>query len=255
MIRAPLVALTLAIATPALAQELDPTTLVKAPGRLSVSEELRVGYTVTQTARMAGMEQVNFYAVVGEDEETFQIEYVGPGFGALAATLPQLKGALMGLVVRKADGVVLEAFLGKPGEEPRPIEVLESAPRAETPEGEEAEVEIALGRFPCMKIQVGETTNYVGKDGELEGVLLKVEGATTYELSALPEAGETSLGDEVLTTRTLTYSNGQTFVVTDDPVVKAFFPSGIGGMLEMRTPDLTVKVTKRGSDATPRLSW
>ena len=118
----------LALAGSVTAQEIDAAALVTAPGTVSVAADAKVGYAITQTFRGGGIEQRSHFAVVGEDAETFRVEHGGPGIDALAATLPELQGARMALVVRKSDGRVLEAWLGKPGEALRAIAIGPAAP-------------------------------------------------------------------------------------------------------------------------------
>lgn len=247
----------LALAGSVTAQEIDAAALVTAPGTVSVAADAKVGYAVTQTFRGGGIEQRSHFAVVGEDAETFRVEHGGPGIDALAATLPELQGARMALVVRKSDGRVLEAWLGKPGEALRAIAIGPAAPPRTPPPAEEGELKLPWDTVPASIHKGPQGTQWIGREGELEGVLLKrtQAGGGGYELTAPPQAGEQQLGGETLATRTLTYSNGQVLVLADDPVVEAFFPTGVGGMLAMRTPQVAVEVSARSTQAQPTLRW
>ena len=249
--------LTLVLLAPAAAQEIDVTTLVTAPGHVKLGPGAKVGYSVTQTFTGSGIEQRNAYAIVGEDADTFWVEHTGPRITALATTLPELEGAWMGLVVRKADGVVVEAWLGQPGQPLRSIGVAEAHPAPEPPPAKEGSIELPFGRVTVMIQRGPKGTEWIGLEGDLEGVLVKRAGpdGEGYELTAPPVEGERKLGEETLATRTLTYSNGQEIVLTDDPVIDAFFPTGAGGMLSLRAGGIEIAVSARGTDAQPQLDW
>jgi hypothetical protein len=238
---------------------MDPTQFVKAPGMVPVAGNAAVGWTITQDATAGGQTSQTYYAVVGDAGDSWQVEHTNAGLTAMAASMPELKDMVIGLTVKKEDGTVTKAVLGKPGEAGKDIEIMAAtATTAEAPQGVDEDVTIGLGSFPAKKFANEYMTSWVGNGGELDGVTLKVAPAQgdAYELSEMPSTETVDAGGTSVETTKYTYSDGSSQWHTTNEIVAAFFPAGEGkGMFKMESASFSNAVTVVGTDAKPQLKW
>lgn len=254
-------ALVLALTASAAAQDtpeppkIDFLQYVQAPGKLNIGKEAKVGYAVETLTKAGGQEYRVAIAIVGETDKAWKIET-----NQVLAYLPQLKGIVLALEVRKSDGRVLKALAGKPGAELREVKIGKSYKSPETPEGKEVELTLktkASGPHKAKLVEVEGFKSYVGVEGELAGVLLKFEAdAGGFELTAMPASKTLALGEKKLAVKVLSFSNDSEFTVTKDPVVAALQPyTENQGLAAMKAGGTEIEVTKIASDAKPTLSW
>lgn len=242
----------------------DPTTFVQAPGRVTVCPDAKVGWMAEKTIEQSGQKLVESYAIVADAGDSWKIESQSPTVSAMAAQFPELQGQLMGLTVRKADGVVTRAVLGKPGEAGKEIQVAVApdAQPASAPEGTPDRVTIGIGTFDAMKFTSGETTTWSGTSGETAGVLLKSQGGNQdYELTALPKKDTKDVGGVSVETTELAYSNGMKMWLTNNEIITCIFGGGASaegkrtGMFRQESGGSTIAVTALKTDAAPQLKW
>lgn len=228
----------------------DLSALVRAPGRLPLGEGVEVGYRIEVETQAAGFSRRHFLAVVGESGGRWQIE-TNEGLEAYGA---QAADSILGLIVRK-DGVVESALLGAPGQAGVKVQILAGG-QAPAPRTEQVEVEVPAGTFPALlsTLEVGAQVyrTWTGSEGELEGVLLKFEGpsGSSKALEAEPVAESADLGEGV-ELRRCTYTNGDAFSYSSDPVIRAL----AGGLARMKSGGVSRAVTKIGSKAEAKLRW
>lgn len=240
----------------------DPTTMVKAPGKIYTPiVDGKVGYMVVFENEAAGNKSSQQYAIVNETDDAWWIEYSGPEITALAASFPDLKGQLMGLVVNKSDLKVTKAYLGKPGEKPKEIKInpapdMPAAPKP--PEGKAEKVKIGLGEFASMKYEGEGYKSWSGTEGDTKGVLLKSETAAgAYELKELPSKEDVDVGGTKVAVVKVKWTNDSETWYTADPVVKCFttVPGVEWGMLATVTKASKRSITAMKTDAKPELKW
>jgi hypothetical protein len=234
---------------------LDPYTFVKAPPTVPVSDEMAIGWNATQSTEASGQKSERSFAVVGEEGDSWRIEYVGPEVTAMAASFPDLQGTVMGMVVNKDDGRVTAAVLGKPGEAGRTIEInpYTEPVEYEAPTPVSDSCTIGLGTFDALRTDTDYGKSWVGDGGELDGVLLKYEGqdaAANYELAEMPENGFTEL-DETCEWVHYVYSNGSESWTTEHPIVGAWFYKSF----KSTAATYTAEVTALGTSCEPQLVW
>lgn len=244
----------------------DATTMVTAPGKVDIGKGAKVGFMLKDEMTAGGQTMGSMTAIVADGGDVWHVEHVNAGLAAMANSMPDLKGMIMGLVVNKADGKVTKAMLGKPGEKGKEIKIgdVYDTPMQKGPEGTADTCKIKLGSFPAMKVvqKAGDSTitSWAGTEGELEGVLLKsTGGGGDYELAEMPSTENVTAGDSVEVTK-LKYSNGMEWWLTNDAVVTAFKPwaaeKGPGtGMFAMKTKDSTQEVKEVSSKAAAQLKW
>lgn len=238
------------------APQADPLTYLAAPGKVLLPGSPRVGWRVTQTSRAGQQALVTRWAIVGETADAWRVEHVSPSLQALAGS-EELRGAVMGLLVRKQDGMVTRAVVGKAGEAGRSIRISEAdqGQPEEAPVVSEESLGVKGGTFRARKEahpQQG-TATWVGLEGALREVVLKVEGPAPYELAQAPEAVEVA-GRKLLRVR---YTNGMGLDLSEDPIVAAFFPAGGPGrgLWAMRGEGFELAISETGTDAAPTLKW
>lgn len=232
----------------------DPLAWLAAPGRVPIAGSPRVGWRVVQTSRAGPQQLVTSWAIVGETADAWRVEHVSPVLQSLAASDPALDKAIMGLVVRKSDGVVLEAVVGAPGQAGRQIRIREpEAPPAPAAETSEEQLTVPGGTFRARKQAVAHTTTWTGLEGAVREVVLKVEGPAPYELARPPERLELG-GRELLR---ISWSNKSSQDLVEDPVVAGFFPAGGPGrgLWALRGEGFEIAISEVGTNATPRLKW
>lgn len=242
---------------------IDPTTFVQALGRVSVCADAKVGWMAQRTTDANGQKSVESYAIVGEAGDSWLVESESPTIGALAAQFPELKGSIMGLTVRKADGVVTKAVLGKPGEAGKEIKIMPVGDTSTAaPEGTPDRVTIGIGTFDATKVTSGDVSTWTGTSGEVEGVLLKLQGSgQDYELSALPAKETKDVGGVSVETTALAYSNGLKIWTTDNEIIACIFggaSSSSGkrvGTFRTESGGTVTEITRLATDAAPQLKW
>lgn len=244
---------------------IDPTQFVQAQSPVGwAAGKAKTGWSATQKMDSSGQVMNTSWAVVGESGDSWLVEHQNPAMAAMA------KGYIMGLTVRKEDGKVTKAVLGKPGEEGKPIKINENPPveGQKGPEPTNEDVKIKLGTFPAKKYvnkfagadgKEQTHTTWMGNGGELNNVLLKAEGpGGNYELSEMPEESQVKVGDSSLSVTKYAYSNGLVqWVATGSPVLAVFFPYGEDGksMFKMSTQGMTMEITEVSEAAKPQLKW
>jgi hypothetical protein len=243
---------------------MDPFQFVKAPGRIDIGPDVKVGQMVQRTSNF-GTPSVESYAVVGEDGDAWRIEAQSATIAAMEASFPELKGAIMGLTVKKSDGTVTKAVAGKPGEAGKPIEIMAAqAPAPATqPAGTPENVKIGIGAFDAKKYVQSGVTSWVGTAGDTNGVLIKMDGGTTetrYELAEAPKMQEVDVGGHKVKTRYTAYTNGTKIWSTEDPIICGLFgaTSTDGkryGTYKMEMPSGKIEITAIKTDAAPQLKW
>lgn len=210
----------------------DYTRFIQAPGLVPVSPMLKRGWAVRQRIEAAGQVTENYYAVVGEEDGFWRIEYQGPGLLGMAASFPELKSMLMGLVVNKENGKVMRAVLGQPGEDVTDIKValMPDIPPTDLPEPVDEKLTIALGTFSSKKYVTPYGTSWSGADGDLEDVLLKSETqGQLFELASMPAWGKTTVDGIELPLSVRKYTNGMEYHIAENEIVAAFYPMGKAG--------------------------
>lgn len=244
--------------------QVDATQYVQAPGRLMVAPDAKIGWMAERTTQASGQTLVESYAIVGEAGDSWLIESKSPTIDAMAGSFPDLKGSLMGLTVRKSDGVVTKAVIGKPGEAGKEIKISPAGDVATTaaPAGTPDRVTIKLGTFDAMKNETSGITTWVGTSGETKGVLLKSAGnGQDYELAELPTTETKDVGGVSVSVTGLSYTNGMKLWMTDNQVIAGLFGGGAGadgkrtGMYRMESGGTTTEVTSVKTDAAPQLKW
>lgn len=242
----------------------DATQFVQAPGRLTISPDAKVGWMAERTTQASGTTLVESYAIVGEAGDSWKVESKSPTIDAMAGSFPDLKGSLMGLVVRKADGVVTKAVIGKPGEAGKEIKISPAgdAPATTAPAGTPDRVTINLGTFDAMKNETSGITTWVGTSGETKNVLLKSAGnGQDYELEALPKTESKDVGGVSVNVVGTSYTNGMKQWMTDNEIIAGVFGMGAGeggkrtAMYRFESGGTTQEVTSVKTDAAPQLKW
>ncbi|MCO5169162.1 MAG: hypothetical protein M9894_22695 [Planctomycetes bacterium] len=242
----------------------DATQFVQAPGRVPVASEARVGWMAERTTQASGQTLVESYALVGESGDAWLVESKSPTIDAMAASFPDLKGALLGLTVRKSDGVVTKAVMGKPGEDVKEIKIAPAGDAVVAPkdEGTADRVSIGLGTFDAMKHTHGEISTWVGSAGETEGVLLKSQGGgQDYELAEMPTKETKDVGGVSVSVTGLSFTNGMKLWMTDNEIIAALLGAGADakgkrvGVYRTESGGNVTEVTGLGTEAKPQLKW
>ena len=233
------------------AAAVDPSTYTTANGPVMgiPSEGIKVGMKVTVETKAGGQTTTYTAAIVGEEGDNWLIES-----GQLVAS--SNKDYLVGMVVSKKDGMIQSAVCGKKGETPKTIKHQNMKPAAATG-GKAAtpavvDCKIALGTFKAYMSDAGGTKVWTGSEGDMQGVLLKMESAQGgKELKAKPEMVELDLGGTKVKAKKLVWDNGDVQTTTDNATVKLLNY----GMVENTNQYSSSKVTAVASDAAPELKW
>lgn len=232
------------------AAAVDPATFTTAYGPVQglPNEDAKVGMSVTVETKAGGQTTTYSAAIVGEDGDNWLIES-----GQLVANY---KDYLVGMTVSKKDGMIQSAVLGKKGEAPKKIKHQNTKPAAAQGGGGEApatvDCKISIGTFKAYMNEAGGTKTWVGAEGDMQGVLLKMESAQGgKELKAKPETVTLDLGGTSVEARKLAWDNGDVQITTDHAAVKVLNY----GMVENTTKHSSSKVTTVGMDAKPELKW
>lgn len=256
--------------SPAAAQEpMDLSKLVSAPGHFFLGDEVKLGYRLERETEVAGTTSREFIAVVGETEETWEVES-NQGLSGFAR-LPAGKGIVLALVVDKKTLAVRSARLGKPGEALKKVRVLEGSQgpkdvKAKKPDREET-LELESGNSVAVEVYVTKVgdqsfTSKVGKKGTpYEGVLFSNVGAPgsgSFVLSGDPSETKLELEDKdaegkarTLDTITVSFTNGYAYTYSQDPVARAFYSQ----VVKIASKSFSAKVVSLRTDAKKTLNW
>jgi hypothetical protein len=229
---------------------------VQAPGLVLVAPDARVGWAVEQATEAGGSKVVRRWAVVGETADSLHVEVRGHGCHAY---VPGLEEMVLGLTMRRADGSVQHAVVGRPGTKGWEVRVGE-ATRPKVEEARGPTVQLAIGVFDAERVQDGRAVRWVGTVGSTKGLLLRYEGERTYELVEMPREEVLDIGGVAVTSRFAAYTNGQREWRTEDPVVAgvvgAIDDDGVRrAILRQETPFAVITTTKVQTDATAELRW
>ena len=235
---------------------MDPTAFVKANSPVMLGEGADAGMMIARMQDASGQTAKLHMAIVADGGDVWHVETVNEGLAAMSASMPDLKGMIVGMVVNKEDGKVTKAMLGKPGEAGKEIEIIHNDPvSAEAPDGVAEDVTIGLGTFPAMKYANEGGTSWVGNGGDLDGVSLKLEvaggGAGSYELSEMPSTETLDIGGTSVKATKFAYSNGNVTWTTENAVITALN----GGLAKMTSANYSVEVTEVSTSAEPQLKW
>lgn len=246
---------------------IDPTQFVEAPARLPLCADARVGWLVERTTRAGGTTLVESHAIVGDQGDAWLVESRTLAAEAMSASYPELRGLLLGMTVRKSDGTVTKAVLGKAGDAGKPVKIGAGAQGHEAPpEPAPDRVSIgALGTHEALKTTsktaTGEATTWVGTAGDYRGVLLKSQGPNAdYELTAAPTREAKDVGGVSVPTLAVTYSNGMKMWFTTHEVVACVtgVPGPDGRRMALFRTEMSgsvTEVTAIRTDAAPQLKW
>lgn len=229
---------------------------VQAPGLVLVAPDAKVGWAVEQVTEASGSKVARRWAVVGETADTLHVEVRGHGCHAY---VPGLEELVLGLTVRRADGAVRRAVVGRPGTPGWEVRVAEAVrPAVERARG--PTVQLAIGTFDADRVQDGQVVRWVGVVGSTRGLLLRYEGERTYELVEMPREEVLDVAGVAVKARFAAYTNGQREWSTDDPVVAgvvgAIDDSGARrAILRQETPFAVISTTKVQTDAQAELTW
>lgn len=233
------------------AADQDMTAAIKAPGQLILAEGVEIGFRVEIETRVAGHVMKHFLAVVGEEGDQWRVEST-EGLSVYGA-----KDSIMGLLVEKESGKVTRAVLGKAGEAGKELQIAPmTAAGPGGAAGEEVDVETPAGTFPALltTTMAGDKAykSWVGREGDLEGVLLKFEGpgGKGKALKTEPETQSLDLG-ETVEARRCTYDNGDEVWHSSDEIVKAL----AFGTVRYKAGGVVREVKAISSQAKPQLTW
>jgi hypothetical protein len=253
---------------------IDPLQFVMAPSHFPLGEGVKVGMRVdTSTQTGGGAYTMSYFvAVVGDTKDAWMVE-TNQQIAGLVASFPQLKGVRLGLMVRKKDGKVLKAVVGKAGEEPKAAKSLPNAsvisPSATSKPASTEEFALPSGKKVQANVTKGAGyTTWVGSKGTpLEGVVFKVSGThLSYALKQDPseeklvvehtDAKDGKLKRAKIPAWKMVYDNGQVTWTSSDPVVRAL---SYGQLLSEKTDGkklvYRVRITRVETKAKPSLLW
>lgn len=238
----------------------DVSAMIEAQPSLALGAGAQVGWRATQQLRAAGQTLVNSYAIVGQTADCWQVERVDFFLSGLAGS-PEAAGMIIGLTVRKEDGVVTAAVVGRAGEAGKPVKVGQ-APHAPQSAVSDEDAKLKIGTYPARKHVTedaqGTTTSWVGHGGDLNGVLLKTEGAGgEYELAREPSDTQLKVGGTAISVTEYAYTNGRTdWIAANEPILAVLSPAGDGrAVVKSVTGDTTTEFVELGRDARPQLKW
>lgn len=227
---------------------MDLSTMVQAYGPKMIGKDAAVGMKVTVESKAGGQTNAWTIAIVGEEGDNWMIE-------SSQETMAYGKDSLVGMVVQKKDGKILSAVVGKKGEAGKKIKVTNTMPGKATGTAKEPKVvdcKIALGTFPSYLSEAGGSKTWMGTEGDMKGVILKMESAQGgKELKEKPSMVDVDLGGTKVKARKLVWDNGDVMMTTEDPTVMTLN----GGMVKMSGKQFSTSVTAVASDAEPELKW
>lgn len=167
------------------------------------------------------------------------------------------KDTLLAVFVDKETGRTLKAFVGTRG---KPAKEKEVPPYEEPPhqelEGTDVEITVEAGTFPAKLYEVQGTKSWSGREGDAEGVMLKMEhSAGGDELKQLEAGASYSAGGTDFGCKHLVYTSGnEMWVAPKDgaPPLNQLYLRMLN-----KTPQMTsdVKLVGTGTDATPEMEY
>lgn len=244
---------------------MDPLTFVNAPGNVWLGPDAKVGMMGEQSTEAGGTTSVMSYAIVGESGDSWLVESVHPSITAMAGSFPDLKGMILGLTVKKADGVVTKAVAGKPGEAGKDVKIgPAAAPQtAAAPKGTPDKCTIGIGTFDAVKYENSGVNTWVGTSGAVKDTMLKMDGANGFELAEQPKDEDLDIGGTKVKCHYTAYTNGMKTWTTEDPLAATIFggaaaaTDGHKRMAVAKTEgkDYKMAITALKTDAKPQLKW
>jgi hypothetical protein len=218
------------------------------PGWPKDGAGLDAGWWVTQKSTNAAGTSETKYAVVAVAGDVVKVEITNA---------PGLTGYIEALLCKKSDGTVSWAGAGKKGEKPKDLKV-QQMPQQQVsppPSTDEDLTVKAGGPFKSKKtvtpVQgMGDSTSWVGTDGDTKDVLLKSTfGTTTYELSDMPAMEDWTCSGKTMKVKHLKWTNGMETWQLD-----AMWPF-VYNSAKMSMAGNTTEITGTGTDAKPELTW
>lgn len=244
---------------------MDPLTFVNAPGNVWLGPDAKVGMMGEQSTEAGGTTSVMSYAIVGESGDSWLVESVHPSITAMAGSFPDLKGMILGLTVKKADGVVTKAVAGKPGEAGKDVKIgPAAAPQtAAAPKGTPDKCTIGIGTFDAVKYENSGVNTWVGTSGAVKDTMLKMDGANGFELAEQPKDEDLDIGGTKVKCHYTAYTNGMKTWMTEDALAATIFggaaapAEGQKRMAVAKTEgkDYKMAITALKTDAKPQLKW
>lgn len=244
---------------------MDPLTFVNAPGNVWLGPDAKVGMMGEQSTEAGGTTSVMSYAIVGESGDSWLVESVHPSITAMAGSFPDLKGMILGLTVKKADGVVTKAVAGKPGEAGKDVKIgpAAAAQTAVAPKGTPDKCTIGIGTFDAVKYENSGVSTWVGTSGAVKDTMLKMDGANGFELAEEPKDEDLDIGGTKVKCHYTAYTNGMKTWTTEDPLAATIFggaaaaTDGHKRMAVAKTEgkDYKMAITALKTDAKPQLKW
>lgn len=224
-------------------------THASAYGPKLLGKDAAVGMKVTIETKMTGSTTVVSVAIVGEEGDNWLVE-------SNEATAAYGKDSLMGMVVAKKDGKIISAVIGNKGKAGKKIKVTNAEPAkattAEAPKPNKVDCKIALGTFPSHLVENAAGKMWMGIEGDMKGVLLKMESAAGgKELKEKPSMEDVDLGGTKVSCRKLVWDNGDVTMTTEDATVTTLNY----GQVQSTTKHMTRSVTVVAADAKPELKW
>lgn len=227
---------------------MDLSTMVQAYGPKMIGKDAAVGMKVTLESKAGGQTNSWTLAIVGEEGDNWMVE-------SSQETMAYGKDSLVGMVVQKKDGKILSAVVGKKGEAGKEIKVTNTMPGKVTGSAKEpatVDCKIALGTFPAYLTEAGGSKTWTGAEGDMKGVLLKMESAQGgKELKEKPSMVDVDLGGTKVKAKKLVWDNGDVMMTTEDATVMSLN----GGMVKMSGKQFSTAVTAVAADAKPELKW
>jgi hypothetical protein len=242
--------------------DVDPSTLDLAPTKLPICADAKVGWLVERTTDLGGMTLTERYAVVGDTGDSWRVEARNQALEAMTVSYQNLQGMLLGLTVKKSDGTVTKAVIGKPGEPGKPARfAASSSGQTEAPQSAPDRVSIgALGTREAIKTtHPGGLVTWTGTTGDYKGLLLKSQGpGADYELTAPPTKDSADVGGVSVSFVAASYSNGWQQAFTTHEVVACLTgtrtPDGVA-LFRAEIAGTRTAVTAIKADAKPQLAW
>ncbi|MBL4849944.1 MAG: hypothetical protein JKY65_30820 [Planctomycetes bacterium] len=235
------------------AYKMDLTTMVKAPGVMML-KGAEIGFRVDTDMKAGGRMMKSYVAIVGEEGDSWRVESTA----GLAAYGDSSAGMIIGMVVNKETGKVTRAVIGQAGEKGKKLGIMATgtAPAGAAPKEEETDVETPAGTFPATlytTMAAGKPyKSWVGREGDLKGVLLKFEGpdGKGKALKVEPETQSLDLG-ETIEAKRCSYDNGDEMWYSSDEIVTAL----AAGVVRMKVTGLDQQIKAISSKAEPELAW
>jgi hypothetical protein len=217
--------------------------------KMLLAEGIAVGQWVEVETDAMGNKSKARTAVVGETADAWIIE--------IDNQMNQ-KDLLLAVFVDKTTGDCKKAYVGnrgKDGTEKTPPAAT-PPPTGEAQEPPREDITVGAGTFNAMRIEAGGTTTWVGASGDAQGVMLKMQGAVSDELTKL-STGPVEMSGTSFEAKICTYSSGNVYFFPIDP--KPYLNAGGTTMLRMKmvtaAGTMDMRLVGQGTDAKPELNY